>query len=340
MSTSKLYSTVDAAAPALARLLGHDGSERPAVLIITHLNPDGDAIGSLTGLGLALESLGHPVTMLAPTAVPPFVSGMSAVDRVQVFTEDQRLSPEIECVILVDTGDLQRIGQVWEDARAFLQARPLAVIDHHVTNSGEGVVNLVDPARSSTCELVFELLRAWGAPISPEVATALMLGVVTDTQSFRTTNTSPSALRVAAELLEAGADRERIVQEVYRSTPVATARLLALALQVMSHDEQIVWTHVSNEMQTISGAGDEAHGEVTDYLASLGGFRASVLFRERRDGGSVKVSLRSRPGVDVSVVAQQFGGGGHRQAAGCTIPGSLAEAETLLLDVLRARLAT
>ena len=334
---SMLYSHAKDAALALARLLGHDEQTCRTVLLITHLNPDGDAIGSLTGLGLALEQMGHHVTLLTPTPAPSFVGGMPAVDRIQSFDQNSLLSPEIDIVILVDTGDVKRIGRVWDDARDFLLARPMAVIDHHVTNSGEGAVNFVDPRRSSTCELVFDLLRAWNFSPTPEIATALLLGMVTDTQSFRTSNTTPSALRAAAELLEAGADRERIVHDVYRNIPVPTARLLGLALQALQYDDQIVWTHVSNAMQAAAQADDNAHGEVTDYLASLGGFRASALFRERYEGG-VKVSLRSVPGVDVSAVAQQFGGGGHRQAAGCTLAVSLVEAQTLVLDALRAKL--
>ena len=124
------------------------------------------------------------------------------------------------------------------------------------------------------------------------------------------------------------------MHDVYNAIPVSTARLLGHALLAMGNDDQIVWTHVSNAMQDLTGADDEAYAEVTDYLSSLGGFRASALFKERRDG-TVKVSLRSVPGIDVSAVMSQFGGGGHRQAAGCTINGSLDEAERLVLTALR-----
>jgi phosphoesterase RecJ-like protein len=333
-----LYSNVADAAPAFARLLAEQGAGGRSILIVTHVNPDGDAIGSLTGLGLALEAMGHRVTMLAPSPVPPFVARMPAVQRVQCFTDQPALPEDVDLVMLVDTGDLRRIGRVWDEARSYLEARPLAIIDHHVTNSGEGSVNLVAPDRASTCELVYELVRAWDAPVTPDIATALMLGLVTDTQSFRTSNTSPESLRVAAELLEAGADRERIVQDVYRSIPAPTARLLGLALGVMQYDEQIVWTHVSLAMQEAVGVDVDAYSEVTDYLAKLGGFRASVLLRERTDG-TIKVSFRSLPGVDVAAVAQRFGGGGHRQAAGCTIEASLSGAEAIVLAELRAQLA-
>lgn len=330
-----LYSTVDRAAPAIADALH---GKRHA-LLITHVNPDGDAVGSLAGLGLALETRGLRVTLLTPTPRPAFVANVPTADRIRSFTDDPALPPDVDIVILVDTGDVRRIAGIWEEARDYLLARPMMVIDHHVTNTGEGIVNYVDPSRSSTCELIFELLRAWEAPISPEIATCLLFGIITDTQSFRTSNTTPSALRAAADLLECGGDQAGIVTDVYASGSVTSARLLGQALQVMAHDEQIVWTHVSQAMYQATGADDDASADVTDYLSALGGFRASALFKERRDG-AVKVSLRSAPPVDVSIVAQQFGGGGHRQAAGCTIEAPLAEAQELVLTALRASLAT
>ena len=334
-----LYSTAASAAPPLARLLGWDGGSRPPVLLITHVNPDGDAIGSLVGLGLALESAGHHVSLLTPTPPPEFVANVPGTGRIQSFSQNQALPADAEVVILVDTGDVRRIARVWDEAQDYLLARPLAVIDHHVTNTGEGIVNFVDPTRSSTCELIYELLCAWQLAVTPDVATALLLGVTTDTQSFRTSNTTPSALRAAADLLEFGANHELVVHDVYQNFPVSTARLIAHALLALQHDEQIVWTHVSQAMQAMTAADDDAASEVTDYLSSLGGFAASVLFKERRDG-AVKVSFRSRPPIDVSAVAKQFGGGGHRQAAGCTVEAPLAEAEQLVLRALRSMLGS
>lgn len=325
-----LYSNATQAAPAI-----HDAiASKEHILLITHVNPDGDAIGSLLGLGLYLEQQGHIVTMVAPTALPLYALRLQQVDRVQVYNENRTLPASADLVILVDTGDVQRIGRVYEEQRQYLLTRPLVIIDHHVTNSGEGIVNLVDPSLSSTCELLFHLLCAWNAWITPDVATALLMGVITDTQSFKTSNTTPSALRTAADLIERGADRELIMKDVYSNIPFETAKLLSLALAELKRDGAIAWTHVSQKMMQQAGADDEASAEVTDYISNLGGFKATALLRERRDG-SVKISLRSVPGIDVSAVAQQFGGGGHRQAAGATLEGPLAEAEERLLAALR-----
>lgn len=332
-----LYTNAEQAAPAIAEIL--QGKQH--ILLITHVNPDGDAIGSLLGLGLYLEQIGHRVTMLAPTPLPIYALRLSEVDRVDVYSnspiygETYRLPPTVDLIMLVDTGDVQRIARIYEEQREYIDARPMVIIDHHATNEGEGTLNLVDASLSSNCELLYQLLRAWNARISPEIATALLMGITTDTQSFKTSNTTPSALRAAADLIEFGADRTLIMRDVYSNIPFETAKLLSLALSELRSDGPIAWTHVTQVMQRSVGANDDAASEVTDYIANLGGFTATALFKERRDG-TVKVSLRSVPGIDVAAVAQQFGGGGHRQAAGATLDGPLHESEERLLTVLRA----
>ncbi len=317
-----LYTNAQEAAPAIAECL----RDKRHILLITHVNPDGDAVGSLLGLGLYWEQCGYNVTMLAPTPLPMYTERLRSVEHIQVYSETLTLPETVDLIVLVDTGDVQRIARIYQDRRDYLAARPLIIIDHHATNSGEGTVNLVDASRSSNCELLYELLRAWNATITHEMATALLMGITTDTQSFKTSNMTPSALRAAADLIEAGADRGLIMRDVYSSIPFETAKLLSLSLSELRQDGAVAWTHVTQVMQRSVGAQDDAASEITDYIANLGGLKATALFKERRDG-SVKVSLRSVPGVDVAAVAQHFGGGGHRQAAGATMPGPLLEAE-------------
>lgn len=332
-----LYTTAEQAAPAIAACV----RDKRHILLITHVNPDGDAVGSLLGLGLYWEQQGHQVTMLAPTPLPQYTLRLSSVERIEVYSESPnyretlRLPETVDLIALVDTGDIRRIARIYDENRDYIEARPLIIIDHHATNTGEGTVNLIDASLSSTCELIYRLLRAWDAHITPEIATALLMGVITDTQSFKTSNTTPSALRTAADLIELGADRALIMNDVYSNIPFETAKLLSLALSELRRDGEIAWSHVTQVMQRSVGASDDAAAEVTEYIANLGGLKATALFKERKDG-SVKVSLRSVPSVDVAAVAQQFGGGGHRQAAGATLDGPLHEAEARLLDVLRA----
>lgn len=331
------YTNAEQAAPAIAECV----RDKQHILMITHVNPDGDAIGSLLGLGLYWEQQGYQVTMLAPTPLPHYTLRLRNVDRIKVYSdtpvysETMTLPESVDLIVLVDTGDVQRIARIYHDQREYIDARPLIIIDHHATNSGEGLVNLIDASRSSNCELLYHLLRAWDAHITPEIATPLLMGITTDTQSFKTSNTTPSALRAAADLVEAGADRALVMRDVYSSIPFETAKLLSLALSELKRDGAIAWTHVTQVMQHSVEASDDAAAEVTDYIANLGGLKATALFKERRDG-SVKVSLRSVPGIDVAAVAQQFGGGGHRQAAGATMSGPLHESEEQLLTALRA----
>lgn len=325
-----VYTNAKQAAPAIADCV----RDKRHLLLITHVNPDGDAIGSLLGLGLYWEQLGYNVTMLAPTPLPNYTRRLKGVERIQVYSETPVLPKTVDLIALVDTGDVQRIARIYEEQADYVNARPLIIIDHHATNTGEGTVNLVDPTLSSNCELLYHLLRAWDAQITPDIATALLLGITTDTQSFKTSNTTPSALRAAADLIELQADRTLIMRDVYSNIPFETAKLLSLSLAELKRDGPIAWTHVSQEMQRQTGANDDATEEVTDYISNLGGLKATALFKERRDG-SVKISLRSIPGIDVSAVAQQFGGGGHRQAAGATLSGPLEDAERRVLQALR-----
>jgi phosphoesterase RecJ-like protein len=330
-----LYTNAELAAPAIARSV----QDKQHILLITHVNPDGDAVGSLLGLGLYWQQEGFRVTMVAPTDLPVSTLRLPQVEKIQVYRQTPMLPATADVVVLVDTGDVRRIARIYEEQSAYLSTRPLIVIDHHVTNSGEGIVNLVDASLSSTCELLYRLLSAWKARITPPIATALLMGITTDTQSFKTSNTTPSALRTAADLIELGADRELIMRDVYSNIPFETAKLLSLALDKLKRDGAIAWTYVSQAMQRAAGADDEASAEVTDYIANLGGFKATALLKEKRDG-SVKISLRSVPEIDVSAVAQQFGGGGHRQAAGATLSGPLDEAEERLLTALRAAMSS
>lgn len=336
-----IYTNAAEAAPAIAAQV-HD---KRHILLITHVNPDGDAVGSLLGLGLYWRQQGHTVTMLAPTPLPIYTLRLSNVDQIEVYSkttvyaETMVLPQSVDQIVLVDTGDVARIARIFEENREYIAARPLIIIDHHATNSGEGMINLINPALSSNCELLYQLLRAWDAAITPDIATALLMGITTDTQSFKTSNTTPSALRAAADLIECGADRALIMRDVYSNIPFETAKLLSLSLSELKREGAIAWTHVTQVMQHSVNASDDAAAEVTDYIANLGGLKATALFKERRDG-SVKVSLRSVPGVDVAAVAQQFGGGGHRQAAGATLSGPLIEAEARLLEALRAAVNT
>lgn len=329
-----LYTTIEhAAAPLLQafRAAQH-------ILLTTHVNPDGDAVGSLIGMGRMLRQLGKTVTLVVPTPLPGVATVLPDASEVQVYNETHMLPAEADLVLLLDTGSVARIDPIYSAEQAYLAARPLIVIDHHATNSGEGMLNLVMTEAAATCEILTLLAAGWNLPLDAETATALLLGLITDTQSFQTAHTSPQSLRVAADLLSAGGQLNDVVRSMLFNKPFAHARALGLAMGRLHREGSIIWTELTQAMQRESGADDEAGDEIMAYTSRIGGAQVYVLFKERRDG-TVKISLRSAPGIDVGSVAQAFGGGGHREAAGATLLMPLEEARPLVLAQVKALLS-
>ncbi|HEX5691817.1 MAG TPA: DHHA1 domain-containing protein, partial [Roseiflexaceae bacterium] len=241
--------------------------------------------------------------------------------------------PDVDLAILADTASLARAGRVYEEHAATIGELPIVVIDHHVTNDGGGQVNLIRPASASACELLYSLFKEMNVAITPDLATCLLLGLTTDTQSFQTSATKAESLHIAADLIDLGADHARIVHEVYYALPSSSAVLIGKAMAEMRRDGPIVWTVISQAMSRATGAEDEAADEVVRMMQRIEGVRALVMFKERMDG-TTKISLRSKPPINVAKLAQVWGGGGHAQAAGATLLMSPAEAEREVLPRL------
>lgn len=328
-----IYTAVaEAAAPFRAMV---DGARR--VLLLTHINPDGDAIGSLLGAAHALRDSGkEPICLLASPA-PSYARGLPGAEWLSVYRRGQAL-PEADLFWMLDTATPGRVGAISEEHGPALLAGPLMITDHHATNDGGGQLNLIDPTAASNADLLFRLLQAMGLPVSPAAATCLLLGTVTDTQSFQISSTTPQTLRTTADLLEAGADLQGVVRAVYLSVPTSTVRLTAMALAELRREGGLVWAAVSQAQLAAARATDEAADDTVKRMQQLEGMRICALFKERHDG-TVKLSLRSVPGIDVAAIAKGWGGGGHTQAAGATLPMGLAAAHDAVLPVLRAALA-
>jgi len=318
------------AAPAVADHIAAAGR----ILLLTHVNPDGDAVGSLLGMWHALTAMGKSALPLASSPLPSYTDQLPGVDQVVVYKQGTAL-PAHDLLMMVDTANLARVGRIYDEHGSALTQQPMVIIDHHVTNVGEGSVNLIDPQRASCAELVFDLLKALGAPISPQAATCLQLGITTDTQSYQTNSTNAASLRASAELVELGADQQAIVRRVYFHTPYSTLLVIGQALAQLQREGDLLWTVMTTALIRQTGAEDEAGDEVVKLMQRTAGGRVFVLFKERYDG-SVKISLRSIPGIDVAAIAQTWGGGGHRQAAGATLQMGLAAAQAEVLSVLRA----
>lgn len=297
------------------------------ILLIAHVSPDGDAIGSLLGLGWALEGLGKEVILACEDPVPPQYRYLPGSERVV-----QKPDPTgVDLVISLDGSDLERMGKAYDADR--LRGVPLANVDHHVTNLRFGTWNWVDPSKAATAEMVLDLVDRLGVPLDGRIALCLLNGLVTDTLGFRTPNTGPGELAAAIRLMEAGAPLRRVMHYAFHRRPYTSIRLWGLALQTVHLDGRVVWAEITQEMQRLAGGGDVGNGSLVNFLIAAEEADVAVVFTETKDG-QVEVGFRSVAGVDVSGVALSLGGGGHPQAAGCTLPGPLSEARERVLAAL------
>jgi phosphoesterase RecJ-like protein len=237
-----------------------------------------------------------------------------------------------EAVIAVDASDLRRMGDVYEPDT--MGALPLLVIDHHVTNAGFGSVNLIENT-SSTAEIVLKVIDALGVPVDETIATCLLTGVVTDTQAFRTSSTTPESLDVAQRMVRLGANLVDITNQTLNRRSLAMLSLWGRALAAAELRGGVVWTELPLAWLPDGNANGQMGSGLANLLNTVREARVAALFTEQ-DDGLVDVSLRAKPGYDVSRVATEFGGGGHAPAAGCQVPGDLRTVrEAVLASLVR-----
>lgn len=301
-------------------------------LMLGHVHPDADVLGTLLALGLALEERGWAVDFGGPHPAPAVLGFLPGVDRYRVLAA---VDGPLDVAVLTDCPDPGRTEGLLEQARG--RGALVVNVDHHPDNRRYGTVNWVDPAAAATGEMVYELLVALGARLTPAIATNLYTAIHTDTGSFRYSNVTPATFRIAGALTAAGADPARVAGFLYERRPPQAMGWLAdsLARVQVAEDGAVAWLALP------AGRVPESFVEAEDlvnYPRSIASVRVACLFRER-DGG-VKVSLRAKGDVDVARVAAAFGGGGHRNAAGCTVPGSLEDAVSRVLAAVRSALGS
>lgn len=307
------------------------------VLIGTHLNPDGDALGSALAMSLFLDSIDKSNEVLCNNLAPYNLQFLPGVNRIRLAPEAQR-EPGGTLGIMLDLDSSDRLGRV----RPYFDAcTHTVVIDHHVPHEAPGNLRIVDTHSPATALILYDLLRECNATVTPEIATCLLAGIITDTGSFRFPNTTPHSLTVSADLLAKGGDIVRIGEEVYQKKQLPAVRLLGVCIQHMHLEEQgrLAWSALGQPDFLAAEAGEEHTEGLVNELLSVDTVQIAALIREPGHG-KVRASLRSRGSVDVSLVARQFGGGGHRNAAGCTFETTLEEAERDLVAALRLCLAS
>lgn len=303
----------------------------PSVAVLAHIKPEGDAIGSTLAAALALRAGGARTGAFNADPVPPDFQQLPGAGEVE------RMVPaghDYACYLVVDTATLDRTGGLLDGRRP---GTLVVNVDHHAGNTRFGDLNWVDPQASSAGEMVLRLIRAMDMPISPDVAANLYAAILTDTGGFRYSNTTAASLRAAADLVDAGAVPEVIARGFSARRVVGEWRLLGEVLAGMqtSADGRLAWIEVTAAACRRAGVDMEAAEEFIQYPREVAGVRIALAFKEL-SADEIRVSFRSSGSLDVAALAGKFGGGGHRNAAGCTVRGGMAAAKIAVLAAAEA----
>jgi len=296
-----------------------------SIVIASHVRPDGDAIGSLLGLGLALRDAGKSVQMILADGVPASYKHLEGSELIIKEPKEQH-----DTFITVDCADFKRTGKIFENF-----GQPDINIDHHKTNENFGKLNLIEADEVATAAILTNHLIEWGYKITKPIAAALLVGIITDTLGFRTSNTNPSALRLCATLMETGVDMPDLYMRSLVKKSFVAARYWGAGLSSMEHDNGIVWATLTLADRKRTGYGGNDDADLINLISAIDGHKVGMILVEQSDS-HVKISWRAlESGVDVSQVAKHFNGGGHAAAAGADIPGKLNEIEPLVLKTTR-----
>jgi len=287
------------------------------IVIASHVRPDGDAIGSLLGLGLALQDAGKSVQMILVDGVPSSFKYLEGSELIQKEPKGDH-----DTFITVDCADFKRVGKVFENF-----GEPDINIDHHVTNGKFGKLNLIEADEVATAAILTNHLPNWGLNISKPVAAALLTGIITDTLGFRTSNTTPDALRQAATLMESGVDMPEIYMNSLVRKSYPAAKYWGAGLSNLESKNGIVWGTLTIADRKSAGYTGNDDADLINLISAIDGNKVGMVFVEQNNN-HVKISWRAlQPGVDVSPVAKHFNGGGHAAAAGADIEGTLQEVQ-------------
>jgi len=295
------------------------------IVIASHVRPDGDAIGSLLGLGLALINVGKTAQMVLVDGVP---STLRHLEGSELIVREPQGGHDT--FITVDSADFKRVGKFFENF-----GQPDINIDHHITNENFGTLNLIEAEEVATAAILTHYLPVWGYEITKPIAAALLTGIITDTLGFRTANTNPSALRLCAELMETGVHMSELYMNSLVKKSFPAARYWGAGLSSMEQKNGIVWSTLTLEDRKRSGYTGNDDADLINMISAIDGNKVGMIFVEQSDN-HVKISWRAlENGIDVSKVAKHFNGGGHAAAAGADIPGALNEIQPLVLRTTR-----
>ncbi len=293
------------------------------VMVVSHLNPDGDTLGCMLALGLALMQKGKQVSLVCQDAVPTRYQFLPGSELVRSECREK-----VDVAVAVDCGGVRQLGT---SKQAFFKARTTLQVDHHDFGDPFGKIQIVDPEASAVGEIIYHLIEALKVEITPAIATCLLTSIIVDTGAFRFSNIRAKTFEICAQLAKKGVDLQHLIEGCYwvKSRSMALLSSHAMLSAKFSKDGSIAWAMVSQAAIRRYGAGLSDADSVADDLRSIENVKIAALFRET-DRGHYRVSLRSKKGVQVALVAQRFGGGGHHNSAGCSITKSVSEMKKLL----------
>lgn len=301
------------------------GSNR--ILLLCHITPDGDCLGSLLALGRALKKLGKEVFMYCEDEIPSFLEYMIETGELQ---SNQAVATNFDVAVALDSGDSKRLGEL--GLELYLGTKKKINIDHHASNPGYGDLNWVEPNKAATGEMVLQLIDSLGIPLDLSLGIPLYTAIFTDTGGFRHSNTTSETLKIASRLVELGVDPAAISREIYENKPLNYFKLLSSAFNRFTIDGRICYTWVKIKEIEELGLDYGAAEELTTFTKMMKDIDVAIVFKEK-DENYIKVSLRSQSDYNVAKLAEKFGGGGHEKAAGLIIKDSL---EIAIKQVLNA----
>ena len=295
------------------------------VLVTSHIRPDGDAIGSSLALALALVDLGKLVQVVLSDGIPANFKQLPGADLVRT-----KAGGEFDLIVSVDCSDLKRIGAALDGYHA-----PDIIIDHHVTTEAFGNLNLVESEAVATASVLTRHMQEWGLAITAPIAANLITGLITDTLGFRTSNTSPECLRQAADLLELGVDMSTLYYRSLVRRTFVEAKYWGAGLASLERSDGIIWATMTVADRKAAGYIGNDDSDLINIVSSIDDAEVAIMFVEQ-NAEKTKISWRAlKPDVDVSQIASQFNGGGHKAAAGAELSGTLAGIQERVLEATR-----
>ena len=306
------------------------------ILIASHAEPDGDCLGSLVALGLALGKLDKTITLFNSSPIPAVYRFLPGVERIVKQIKEAK---EYDLAVVLDCGDILRVG---EDSSVVDQIPIVINIDHHVSNTGFGDIQLIDTNACATAELVYRLLEALEIPFDKAIATAIYLGILTDTGSFRFSNTNPAAFAISKAMIDIGVEPHTVAQRVFGTYSLGRIKLLNMALNSIeiSENGKLSLMTISRSMLNSTGTSTEDIDGLINYARRIEDVKVAALIHEIKNGAGkftnmnrYHVSLRSDSTVDVATIANKFGGGGHTSAAGFQIESTLVALKEKIIQL-------